>query len=135
MNIDPIKSKAFGVMPGRKYRLLKAGTVLVYPDDVRASSRIKPRKLVVIPDHQQLSPSLRNLGYNTDVLIHEATLTNELANEVGKRGHATAAMAGQVAREMNASVLVLNHLSPRHSGRAARKKKEQEEESDSSNSN
>ena len=53
------------------------------------------------------------LCQDTDVLFHEATMPSSMKVAAIQRKHATAEMAGLVARDVNARVLVLNHQSPR----------------------
>jgi ribonuclease Z len=123
--IDPIKATEQGVQPGPKYRLLKQGvsvlsddeTRMVDPESVYAEeSKRKSRKFALIGDNCGLSPAMYKLSQDCDVLVHEATLIGEAADDYMIRGHASPEMAGRVARDVNAKVLVLNHISAKVHG-------------------
>ncbi|RJU83500.1 MAG: MBL fold metallo-hydrolase [Candidatus Poseidoniales archaeon] len=48
-----------------------------------------------------------------DILIHEATFTDELSEKAGEHGHSTALEAGKTASDINAQILGMVHFSPR----------------------
>ncbi|CDO91769.1 unnamed protein product [Kluyveromyces dobzhanskii CBS 2104] len=56
----------------------------------------------------------RGIGKNSDLLIHEATLENELKAEAIKKRHSTINEAINVSNAMNASKLLLTHFSQRY---------------------
>lgn len=56
----------------------------------------------------------RRVGTNCDVLIHEATHENELAEEAKKKRHSTIDEALGIANEMRAKVVILTHFSQRY---------------------
>jgi len=118
-NIDPAKAKALGVSPaGKKYELLKHGysvytddgEVEVMPDQVLLPQTKYSRKITVVGDNAKWTDAMKTLAQNSDVLVHEATLLEE-DKDLVERGHSTASMAGEVAAEVNAQVLVLTHVS------------------------
>ena len=49
-----------------------------------------------------------------DVLVHEATNSNEERTVALQYGHSTAGMAGEFARRIQAKNLILTHFSPRN---------------------
>eukprot|EP00934_Nitzschia_sp_Nitz4_P008804 Nitzschia sp. Nitz4//scaffold359_size15291//8648//10527//NITZ4_008885-RA/size15291-snap-gene-0.12-mRNA-1//1//CDS//3329549024//8794//frame0 len=116
-NIDAPKALSLGVSPkGKKYELLKHGfsvqtddgARLVKPEEVWKPRTKKSRKVSIVGDNRGWTQELVDLAKDSDVLIHEATLTR------GKdwvRGHSTPAMAGERAQACNAAVLILNHIS------------------------
>jgi len=121
--IDVEKAIKLGVRPSPKYRLLKIGqcvlnddgTDMVHPNQVFCSDGDgRGRKVAIIGDTCFVSESMKNISKDCDVLVHEATLIEELKSQARMRGHSTAAMAGRVAKEVNAKVLALNHISGRH---------------------
>jgi len=122
--IDPVKATKLGIKPGPKYRQLKNGvpvmsddgTTEIHPESVVCGTTSKARKLALIGDNCGLSPAMMQLSSDCDVLVHEATVSEENMSETAKRGHSSAEMAGQVAKSVNADVLVLNHISPRVGG-------------------
>lgn len=54
------------------------------------------------------------IGQNSDLLIHEATLSNDLFVEAQKKRHCTINEAIQVSNKMNAKHLILTHFSQRY---------------------
>ncbi|HJZ66587.1 MAG TPA: MBL fold metallo-hydrolase, partial [Blastocatellia bacterium] len=53
------------------------------------------------------------LARGVDLLIHEATYTDEFAVEARQYGHSTAAQAAQTARDAGAKRLLITHFSTR----------------------
>ncbi|QLL34879.1 hypothetical protein HG536_0H02540 [Torulaspora globosa] len=56
----------------------------------------------------------KEIGYRSDLLIHEATLDNELVEDAIKKRHCTINEAIQVSNEMEADKLILTHFSQRY---------------------
>jgi ribonuclease Z len=54
------------------------------------------------------------LARGVDLIIHEATYTDDLANEARDYGHSTAAQAARIAREAEAERLLITHFSTRY---------------------
>ena len=53
------------------------------------------------------------LARDVDLLIHEATYTEEFASEAQQYGHSTAAQAARTARDAGARRLLITHFSTR----------------------
>jgi ribonuclease Z len=49
-----------------------------------------------------------------DLLVHEATYTEDMAGEAAARGHSTAAGEARVASAANVRQLLITHFSPRY---------------------
>ncbi|XP_048520039.1 ribonuclease Z, mitochondrial isoform X2 [Dendroctonus ponderosae] len=60
------------------------------------------------------SEKLVELGKNSDVLIHEATMEDELAKEAVVKMHSTTSQAIQVGKDMKAKHVILTHFSQRY---------------------
>ena len=54
------------------------------------------------------------LSQKTDLLIHEATYSDQEAEMAYQRGHSTSKMAAQIASKAKVDQLVLTHFSPRY---------------------
>ncbi|XP_008292054.1 zinc phosphodiesterase ELAC protein 2 isoform X2 [Stegastes partitus] len=55
-----------------------------------------------------------NIGKNATLLIHEATLEDELAEEAVEKRHSTTSQAIGIGMKMNADFIMLNHFSQRY---------------------
>jgi ribonuclease Z len=58
--------------------------------------------------------SLINIGKNSDILIHEATMEDDLHKEARAKMHSTVSEAIAVGQKMNARFVVLTHFSQRY---------------------
>lgn len=112
---------ALGIKGSRALRPLLDGHPItlpdgrtIHPDDIMEPQR-RPRKLVILGD--TCDPrSLLPLAMDADVLVHEATYTNEERHLAVQYMHSTAGMAGLFARQIRAKHLILTHFSPRNFG-------------------
>lgn len=60
------------------------------------------------------SDNLVQLGKDCDLLIHEATMEDELLNDAKFKSHSTTTQAKEVAKRMNAKFTLLTHFSQRY---------------------
>ncbi len=82
-NIDLNKAIALGVKPSKKYGLLKCGlpvpnddgTDMVHPEQVLVKM-YRPRKMALLADHRLVYRQMAQLCKGSDLLVHEATLSN-----------------------------------------------------------
>jgi ribonuclease Z len=116
---DPEKARALGVTPGPDFGRLQRGETLtlasgtaVKPSDVMGSARAG-RKVVISGDTRPC-PALVAAAAEADLLVHEATFSDDEQERALETRHSTAREAGRVARESNAKQLILTHLSSRH---------------------
>lgn len=56
----------------------------------------------------------KGIGYRSNLLLHEATLENELTEDAVKKRHCTINEAIEVSNEMEAEKLILTHFSQRY---------------------
>lgn len=116
--VDLERAKAAGLEPGPLVgRLLEEGSVEIGGRRVRREDVVgppRPGRVVVYSGDTRPCRSLTQLARGADLLIHEATFTEELRDEALARGHSTAAEAARTALEAGAKRLALTHLSPRH---------------------
>jgi ribonuclease Z len=109
-----------GVTPGPDFGRLQAGETVggVRPDQVIGAER-PGRKLVVSGDTRP-TELLAVAAHEADVLVHEATFTDEEAERARETGHTTAREAATLARDADVRLLALTHLSTRYGGREVR---------------
>lgn len=118
--LDPQKLAALNVPRGPLWRELQQGNAVQLEDGSHIGSEQvchpprEPRRIVVGGDNDQpklLIPALNGC----DVLIHEATFTEEILAKVGPRyQHSTPAQVAQAAQEVQLPHLVLTHFSQRY---------------------
>jgi ribonuclease Z len=70
------------------------------------------RKVTVLGDCCLVPPIMEQIARNSDILVHEATLTElDQGAKALVGGHSTAGQAAVLANKIQAKVLILNHLS------------------------
>jgi len=84
----------------------------VCPSDVLGAPR--PGKSVAYCLDTRPCATAIDLARNVDLLIHEATYTEEFAIEAQQYGHSTAAQAARTARDAGARRLLITHFSSRY---------------------
>ena len=105
-----------GVEFGPDFGRLQRGEVVngVHPEQVIGPERAG-RKLVLSGDTAPCE-MLRVAAHEADVLVHEATFTDEEHERALQTGHSTARQAAELAREADVRLLVLTHVSTRYAG-------------------
>lgn len=108
-----------GIEPGPIFKEWTAGKSVTSADGTIITPEMalyparKARKVVVLGD--TFDPSeIAQHAMDCDVLVHEATCTDEERTSALRFGHSTAGMAGAFARHVRAKNLILNHFSPRN---------------------
>jgi ribonuclease Z len=86
--------------------------LLISCDDV-AAGRKKQRSLAYITD-TAYDPQLIDFVRDIDLLYHETTYLDDLADEAEKRSHSTCGQAATIAKEANARNLIMGHFSSRY---------------------
>jgi ribonuclease BN (tRNA processing enzyme) len=116
--LDAEAAKALGVSASEKFRMLKSGFSVMNEDETRlvhahdvCGEPIRPRKITILGDCCLVPPVMEQLAMNSDVLIHEGTLSlNDTGKKADAGGHSTAAQAAIFANKTKSQVLVINHL-------------------------
>jgi ribonuclease Z len=111
---DPETATALGVVPGPEFGQLQRGEIVrgVQPEQVLGPARAG-RKIVISGDTSPCE-TLAIASHEADVLIHEATFTEEEHDRAAETGHSTAAQAATLARDAGVSMLALTHFSTRY---------------------
>jgi ribonuclease Z len=115
---DLDKAKELGIPEGPLYSRLQRGEEVRVGDEVFTPDMVlgpprKGRKIVYTGD---TNPSQKMVEYarDCDVLIHDATAESTMEEKANRYGHSTAKQAAMIAKESNAKVLFLVHISPRY---------------------
>jgi ribonuclease Z len=116
---DVARATALGVTPGPDFRRLQdgepvatSGGTVVRPGDVLGPAR-RGRRVALSGDTRP-TDALARAAAGADVLIHEATFSDEEQARAELTRHSTAREAGTVAAAAGAERLVLTHLSTRY---------------------
>jgi ribonuclease Z len=121
---DEARAIELGVPRGRAFGALQSGETVagergdVRPEDVLGPPR--PGRTIVLSGDTAPSEMTRAVASGADLLVHEATFTEEEADRARETGHTTARQAAQLAVEADVGLLALTHLSPRHPAGALR---------------
>jgi ribonuclease Z len=115
----PEKAKASGIPEGPLWSKLQHGHKVnlpdghvVKPEDVTGPLRTG-RKIVYTGDTRPFRGFVR-FAANADLLIHDATLDEELSERAMEDGHSTPSQAAENAKKARAKQLVLTHISARY---------------------
>jgi ribonuclease Z len=113
-HLDPALAEQLGVTPGPDFGRLQRGETVngVRPEQVMGATR-EGRKLVISGDTAPCE-ALGIAAHEADVLVHEATFTEEDIARARETGHSTARQAAELAAQARVRMLALVHLSIRH---------------------
>jgi ribonuclease Z len=102
-----------GVEPGPDFGRLQRGETVdgVSPGQVIGEHR-SGRRVVVSGDTAPCQ-SVEAVAHDADVLVHEATFTEDERVRARETGHSTARQAAELARDAGVRMLALTHLSTR----------------------
>ncbi len=116
---DAKKAQNLGVPEGPLWSMLQHGHKVkapngrtVGPSQVVGASR--PGRKIVYSGDTRPTDKLVRLARNADLLIHEATLSDELLERAKEDGHSTPSEAAEIAKEAHVKRLVLTHVSSRY---------------------
>ena len=113
-------AEQLGVTPGPDFGRLQRGETVagVRPEQVVGPAR-EGRKIVVSGDTAPCE-TLAIAAHGADLLIHEATFSEEERERAQLTGHSTAAQAARIAADAQVRMLALTHISARYGGRELR---------------
>ena len=117
---DPRAAEHLGITPGEDFGRLQRGETVdgVRPEQVMGPPR-EGRKVVFSGDTAPCE-ALVLASHRADVLVHEATFADAESQRARETSHSTARQAAEVARDAEARLLALTHISSRYSGREVR---------------
>jgi ribonuclease Z len=115
---DPEAAKRLGVEEGPAFAALQRGEQVagsagpVRPDDVMGDSR--PGRTIAITGDTAPCHSTVAAAADADLLIHDASFSEEEIQRAADTGHSTVGQAAAVAREAHVKMLALVHISSRY---------------------
>ena len=117
---DDKLAQALGVPFGPDFGRLQRGETVngVRPEQVIGPER--PGRKIVISGDTSPCDMVRVAADRADLLVHEATFTEEERERALETGHSTARQAAEIAREAGVRLLALTHLSTRYFPREVR---------------
>jgi len=115
----PKKARSLGVPEGPLWSKLQQGCEIklpsgkiVKPEQVVGPSR-DGRKIVYTGDTRPFK-DFERFASNADLLIHDATLDDDLTEKAEEDGHSTPSQAAKDAKKAKAKQLILTHISARY---------------------
>ena len=117
---NPDLARELGIPEGPLWGQIHRGNAVTLPDGrtIEPSSLVgptRPGRRVVITGDTRPCAATTEMARNADLLVHEATFSDEEAERAIETGHSTAREAAMVARDANVRRLVLTHISARYS--------------------
>lgn len=116
---NPERARALGIPEGPLWGRLHRGETVELPDGRRVGPEElvgppRPGRTVVYSGDTRPSLAVIEAARGADLLIHEATFSEEERERALETGHSTAAQAAEVAQKAGVRRLVLTHISPRY---------------------
>ena len=118
---DAEAADALGVPHGPERGTLQRGESVTLPDgrvltpDVLVGEA-RPGRRIVLPADTAPVETVRVLAEGADLLVHEATFSEEERERAAETLHSTALQAAETARDARVRLLALTHVSPRYFG-------------------
>lgn len=126
---DPAAARALGIPEGPMWGALHRGQPVTLSDGriITAESLVGPsragRRVVLTGDSRPCDATIAAAA-NADLLVHEATFSDEEVTRALETGHSTAREAAEVAAKAGVKKLLLTHFSARYTRDAAELEKE-----------
>ena len=115
----PEKAKALGVPEGPLWSKLQHGQKIklfngriVKPEDV--TGPLRPGRKIVYTGDTRPFKGFTKFAAGADLLIHDATLDNEMVERAEEDGHSTPEQAARNAKRAKVKQLILTHVSARY---------------------
>jgi ribonuclease Z len=126
---NPDLARELGIPEGPLWGQIHRGQSVTMPDGrtIEASILVgptRPGRRVVITGDTRPCARTTEMSRGADLLVHEATFSDEEAERAVETGHSTAREAAMVARDADVRRLVLTHFSARYSHDASELERE-----------
>lgn len=117
--VDAEKATKMGVSEDEQFKALKAGEDIELEDGTVIKSydivgHPRPGDSFAYITDTKYCPNAVKLAMNTNILYHEATFSETLADKAAETGHSTSIDAARVANEAQTKLLVISHFSARY---------------------
>jgi ribonuclease Z len=115
---DPEAAKRLGVAEGPAFAALQRGEEVpgsegpVRPEEVMGESR--PGRTIALTGDTAPCHSTVSAAADADLLVHDASFSEEEVQRAADTGHSTVGQAAAVAREAHVKMLALVHISSRY---------------------
>jgi ribonuclease Z len=115
----PEKAKAFGVPEGPQWSRLQHGQRVKLPNgriirQEQVTGSPRPGRKIVYTGDTRPFRGIVEFASDADLLIHDATLDDDLAERAKEDGHSTPRQAANNAKKAKVKRLVLTHISARY---------------------
>ena len=117
---NPDRVREIGIPESHLWSKMQEGEIIEFNGkmiDPNKEGIVGPKKVgrkITYSGDLYPTKSLIELGMNSDILIHEATFAEKLAEIAKEKKHSTSTDAARDAKEMNAKQLILTHISTRY---------------------
>lgn len=117
--VDAEKARSLGITEDAQFKTLKAGEDIELEDGSIVKSydivgHPRPGDSFAYITDTKYCPNSVKLAMNTNILYHEATFSDSLADKAAETGHSTSSDAARVATEAQTKLLVIGHFSARY---------------------
>lgn len=117
--VNAVLADTLGVKKDEDFKALKSGEDIELEDGTIIKStdivgHPRPGDSFAYITDTEYCPNAVRLAMNTNILYHEATFDNSLAEKAIETGHSTAKDAARVATESQTKLLVIGHFSARY---------------------
>lgn len=117
--VDADKATKLGITEDAQFKALKAGDDVELEDGTVIKSydivgHPRPGDSFAYITDTKYCPNSVKLAMNTNILYHEATFSESLADKAAETGHSTSIDAARVANEAQTKLLVISHFSARY---------------------
>lgn len=117
--VDAEKARSLGITEDAQFKTLKAGEDIEMDDGTVVKSydivgHPRPGDSFAYITDTKYCPNSVKLAMNTNILYHEATFSDSLADKAAETGHSTSSDAARVATEAQTKLLVIGHFSARY---------------------